>query len=62
LNEHTGKEKIRLPQDFYNTLQTKKWFTDDLFWSLMRLRGMECNAPDNIAEAFYGRKNRIALT
>ena len=23
---------------------------------LMRLRGMECRAPDGYAEAFYGRK------
>jgi len=62
LSKNTGREKIRLLQEVYNSQQTKKWFTDDLFWSLMRLRGMECNAPDNIAEAFYGRKNKIVLT
>jgi LmbE family N-acetylglucosaminyl deacetylase len=34
----------------------KRWFTDDLFRSLMRLRGMECNAAERYAEAFYARK------
>ena len=28
----------------------------------MRLRGLECCAPENLAEAFYARKLRIADT
>ena len=56
LEEDTGKLKIKYLQDVYNTQQTKKWFTDDLFWSLMRIRGMECNSPSRIAEAFHLRK------
>jgi LmbE family N-acetylglucosaminyl deacetylase len=36
--------------------QTKHWFRKDTFLSLMRLRGVECNAPDGYAEAFYCRK------
>ncbi|MCI0548312.1 MAG: PIG-L family deacetylase [Candidatus Rokubacteria bacterium] len=34
----------------------KRWFAPDLFRALLRLRGMECNAPGDHAEAFYGRK------
>ena len=34
----------------------KAWFSPDLFRSVARLRGMECNAPDRLAEAFYCRK------
>ena len=34
----------------------KAWFAHDLFQALMRLRGMECNAPSGFAEAFYARK------
>jgi LmbE family N-acetylglucosaminyl deacetylase len=34
----------------------KRWFTDELFRALMRIRGMECNAPSGYAEAFYCRK------
>lgn len=56
LTESQGKRKIENLQAAYNTQQSKKWFTDDLFWSLMRIRGMECNSPSNIAEAFYTRK------
>ena len=56
LTREQGLQKIRLLQEVYNTQQTKNWFTDDLFWSLMRLRGMECNAPSTIAEGFYSRK------
>ena len=52
----TGQEKIANLQRAYNSQKTKQWFTDDLFWSLMRIRGMECNSPSTLAEAFYSRK------
>jgi len=35
---------------------TKRWFQPETFLSLMRLRGMECNAPSGYAEAFHCRK------
>lgn len=35
---------------------SKQWFTEDTFFSLMRLRGIECAAPVMHAEAFYARK------
>lgn len=34
----------------------RRWFDAETFRSLLRLRGMECNASDNYAEAFYCRK------
>jgi LmbE family N-acetylglucosaminyl deacetylase len=34
----------------------RRWFEEGTFRSLMRLRGMECNAPSGYAEAFFGRK------
>jgi len=37
--------------------QTKRpWFSEESFWSLLRLRGIECNAPSRLAEAFFVRK------
>jgi LmbE family N-acetylglucosaminyl deacetylase len=36
--------------------RSKKWFEPETFRGLMRLRGMECNAPSGYAEAFYARK------
>ena len=34
----------------------RRCFTEELFRSVLRLRGMESNAPDRYAEAFYCRK------
>ncbi|GGX49670.1 PIG-L deacetylase family protein [Saccharospirillum salsuginis] len=56
LTKAQGERKIRLLQKIYNSQQTKSWFTDDLFWSLMRIRGMECHSSSTIAEAFHLRK------
>jgi LmbE family N-acetylglucosaminyl deacetylase len=48
--------KIRLVMDAFRSQCEKRWFQAETFRSLMRLRGMECNAPSGYAEAFYGRK------
>ena len=34
----------------------RSWFSEDTFRALMRLRGVECNAPGGYAEAFHARK------
>ncbi len=59
LDEITATKKIEYLQQTYNSQQIKSWFTDDLFWSLMRIRGMESNSSSRIAEAFYSRKSVI---
>jgi LmbE family N-acetylglucosaminyl deacetylase len=56
LEESICRRKIEALQTTFQSQNGKRWFTDDLFRSLMRLRGMECNAPSLHAEAFYGRK------
>jgi len=43
----------------YVSQRDKAWFDDETFRGLMRLRGLECNAPDGYAEAFHARKVRI---
>lgn len=53
--EHCNKKTKYLIESFQSQ-RTKQWFTQDTFRSLMRLRGMECNAPSGYAEAFYCRK------
>jgi LmbE family N-acetylglucosaminyl deacetylase len=35
---------------------SKPWFSGDLFHAVARIRGMECQAPEGLAEAFYCRK------
>ena len=42
--------------DAFQSQHSKGWFRRDTFLSLMRLRGMECNAASGYAEAFYCRK------
>ena len=61
IDETNGLKKIQFLQQAYNSQQTKAWFTDDLFWSLMRIRGMESNSPSRIAEAFYNRKTVLSF-
>jgi LmbE family N-acetylglucosaminyl deacetylase len=50
------ERKVRLLMECFQTQRNKHWFTEDLFYGLMRLRGMECCAPERHAEAFYARK------
>jgi LmbE family N-acetylglucosaminyl deacetylase len=56
LEDAICKKKIRYIVDTFQSQQSKRWFEESTFLSLMRLRGMECNAPSGYAEAFYGRK------
>lgn len=50
------KKKVRYIMETFQSQHGKRWFREDTFLSLMRLRGMECNAASCHAEAFYGRK------
>lgn len=48
--------KVKTLMECYKTQTSKRWFSEDTFKSLMRLRGIECDAPEPYAEAFYARK------
>lgn len=52
----TVKRKVAVLMKFFQTQTDKQWFTPSTFEGLMRLRGIECNAPSGYAEAFYCRK------
>jgi LmbE family N-acetylglucosaminyl deacetylase len=52
-------KKVRYILETFQSQQNKRWFRQDTFFSLMRLRGMECNAPSGYAEAFHIRKVTI---
>jgi hypothetical protein len=56
LDAATVDRKVRLLEDCFGTQRDKRWFSEDAFRSLMRLRGVEAGAPSGYAEAFYGRK------
>jgi LmbE family N-acetylglucosaminyl deacetylase len=56
LEAEVCQKKVRYIVDIFQSQRAKRWFQEDTFLSLMRLRGMECNAPSGYAEAFYSRK------
>ena len=56
LEQDTYQTKVRYLMDSFQSQRPKRWFQPETFLSLMRLRGMECNAASGYAEAFYCRK------
>lgn len=40
----------------FESQQSKRWFERETFLGLMRIRGMECNAPSGYAEGFHCHK------
>jgi LmbE family N-acetylglucosaminyl deacetylase len=56
LERELCEKKVGYLMDAFQSQQTKRWFRPDTFFSLMRLRGMECAASSGYAEAFYCRK------
>lgn len=56
LESEVCERKVGYIMEAFPSQHTRRWFRRDTFLSLMRLRGMECNAPSGYAEAFYCRK------
>jgi LmbE family N-acetylglucosaminyl deacetylase len=56
LSRELCEKKVRGLMQAFPSQRCKHWFREDTFFSLLRLRGMECNAPSGFAEAFYCRK------
>jgi len=47
--------------EVFGTQRSKDWFSEETFLGLMRLRGMECRAPEAYAEAFRARKISLSI-
>jgi len=56
LSAELYEKKVDYIMEAFPSQHGKRWFQRETFLSLMRLRGMECNAPSGYAEAFYCRK------
>ena len=56
LSERLSRRKIDHLMSHFDSQHSKRWFEEDLFSGLLRLRGMECNSPSSFAEAFFCRK------
>lgn len=52
----TAKRKVRHLMRHFATQRSRSWFTEDTFFGLMRLRGIECRAAAGLAEAYHARK------
>jgi LmbE family N-acetylglucosaminyl deacetylase len=56
LSESQVARKIENVLGAFASQRSRRWFREDTFRALMRLRGVECNAAAGYAEAFYARK------
>lgn len=56
LNQGLTNQKIRNILRAFSSQTHKHWFDEETFRALLRLRGVESNAPERYAEAFYCRK------
>jgi hypothetical protein len=56
LDKDICKKKIKHILNIFKTQAENHWFEEDTFLAILRLRGIESNAPDKYAEAFYSRK------
>jgi LmbE family N-acetylglucosaminyl deacetylase len=56
LTEKTARQKVANVLEAFPSQRDRGWFTEDTFLGLMRLRGVESNAPERFSEAFHCRK------
>jgi LmbE family N-acetylglucosaminyl deacetylase len=54
LTDAQAEAKVAVLMKHFQTQTNKHWFTEDLFYAMMRIRGMECGS--RFAEAFHARK------
>jgi LmbE family N-acetylglucosaminyl deacetylase len=59
LTQELGERKAELLRKCFPSQAGRSWFSDDTFRAILRLRGIECNAPGHYAEAFQARKLAI---
>jgi len=62
LSAPLARRKVALLMRHFHSQRRRRWFTPETFMGLMRLRGVECNAPGGYAEAFYARKAILDLS
>jgi LmbE family N-acetylglucosaminyl deacetylase len=56
LSEEICRKKVDNLFTNFESQSNKGWFTEDVFLSILRIRGMESNSPSKYAEGFYCRK------
>lgn len=56
LDEEVCRRKVDALMRVFPSQREKPWFTEDTFWALLRLRGIESGRRARFAEAFHGGK------
>ncbi|MGO9831491.1 MAG: PIG-L deacetylase family protein [Myxococcaceae bacterium] len=56
LSAATVQRKVALLEASFGSQRDRRWFSEEAFRALLRLRGIEAGSPSGYAEAFYGRK------
>jgi LmbE family N-acetylglucosaminyl deacetylase len=56
LTEAQMRRKVDHITRYFLSQHARSWFSEETFIALARLRGIGCNAPEGLAEAFYARK------
>jgi len=61
IDDATRSRKIEYLMRAFGSQRDKRWFTEDTFAGLMRLRGVECASPVGCAEGFVAKKAVLCL-
>jgi LmbE family N-acetylglucosaminyl deacetylase len=61
LTQDLCNRKVRHILEAFKTQLKKQWFDRETFMALLRIRGVECAAPNKYAEAFYSRKITLGI-
>lgn len=56
LSDNQARKKVNELMRQFGSQRDKHWFSEDLFYGLMRLRSIEVASPTRYAEGFYCRK------
>jgi len=59
LDESQCATKVSAIMESFPSQLGKSWFTEDTFWSMMRIRGVEAGSNTKYAEAFHCRKMAV---
>lgn len=54
--ENIARRKVNTLVECFDSQRNRKWFSEDTFYAMLRLRGIEANDRTRYTEAFYGRK------
>lgn len=56
LDRDACQRKVDAIVGCFRSQKDRHWFSDETFWAMLRLRGIECAAPSGYAEAFHAHK------